>query len=165
MLHESLELGIASDNLCLKLASTALDSLVGGPMESALLPLTLFNDAARLAKSMQASYLVPALTSQANQTLDTILGMIALKVATVFVTAITRGTRGAYLEMTSDRKTRFAPRDHLLKRLDITNPLRKKASVSTTPVGFQIVWYAESKNDNHRQISFGNTFVYIHPDV
>lgn len=49
-------------------------------MDIALIPLDLFNDASRLVKGMQAGYLVPALTGQANDCLDSTLGMIAMKV-------------------------------------------------------------------------------------
>lgn len=49
-------------------------------MEISVLPLDLFNDAARLLKGMSAAYCIPPLTGQANHCFDSILGMVAMRV-------------------------------------------------------------------------------------
>lgn len=68
--------------LCLSLGNAVLESPCGGPMEVSLLPLELFNDAARFLRGIQASHCLPRLTEQANQCLDELLALLAQKVGT-----------------------------------------------------------------------------------
>ena len=84
ILHESFEGSPLRDSLCFKLASTAAESPAGGPMEICLLPLDLYNDAARLIKNMQAAYLIPGLTTEANDCLESLLGIVSTKVPNDF---------------------------------------------------------------------------------
>ena len=53
-------------------------------MGSALLPLELFNDAARLAGGMAASHLIPRLTEEANECMDGLIRQLATKVRAQF---------------------------------------------------------------------------------
>ncbi len=87
ILHESIEGSPLRDSLCFKLASTAAESPAGGPMDICLLPLDLYNDAARLVKNMQAAYLIPGLTNEANDCLESLLGIVSVKVLTNFTTS------------------------------------------------------------------------------
>ena len=49
-------------------------------MEASLVPLDVFNDAERLARSMQASHLIPRITEQATECMDELLTLLASKV-------------------------------------------------------------------------------------
>lgn len=81
MMEELVNGAIHCEAVAVRLGTAALDSQYGGAMETSLVPLDIYNDAATLLKDIQCSQLLPRLTEKANAALETMLGLLSKQVA------------------------------------------------------------------------------------
>lgn len=80
IIGESIRRITPSASLPFLLSTAFLRSPAGGPAESSLLPLALYNDASILLQTEHQGHLLPDLTGQANACLDELLSFLTSEV-------------------------------------------------------------------------------------